>query len=105
MIGPTVGGITGRGVAESLSAQMRPRAHVEHYAGVHDALQSCGAQHDHVVEAFATNGSDEPFDVGVLPGRAWGGHHGLDVDGPGRAGDSGRTHHRDRAGGRPGTLA
>ena len=28
-------------------------------------------QDDHVVQAFATNTPDQPFDVGVLPRRPW----------------------------------
>jgi hypothetical protein len=28
-------------------------------------------EYDHVVEAFATNRSDEPLNVTVLPRRAW----------------------------------
>jgi hypothetical protein len=30
------------------------------------------AEHDDVVEALAANRADEPFDEGILPGRAWG---------------------------------
>ena len=32
------------------------------------------AEQDDVVEAFATNGSDQPLGMTVLPGRAWRGH-------------------------------
>ena len=52
-------------------------------------MQSCGARDDHVIEAFASNKSDEPLDVGVLPGRAWSGYDLLDLHGCEGAGDSG----------------
>ncbi len=29
------------------------------------------AEHDHVVEAFPTNRSDEPLNVAILPRSAW----------------------------------
>jgi hypothetical protein len=48
---------------------MRPRAHVIRDVVCHDALQSCGAHDDHVIEALASNRSDEPLNVGILPGR------------------------------------
>jgi hypothetical protein len=35
---------------------MRPRAHVIRDVALHDALQSRGAQDDHVIKAFASNG-------------------------------------------------
>ena len=28
-------------------------------------------QHDHVVQAFATDGTDDSLSVGILPGRSW----------------------------------
>lgn len=34
-----------------------------------DALEMCLVQHDDVVEAFSPNRADQPFDVGILPGR------------------------------------
>jgi hypothetical protein len=33
--------------------------------------QMSRVQDDHVVQAFATNTPDQPFDVGVLPRRPW----------------------------------
>ena len=51
-----------------VEAQMRPRIHVLRNAVLHDALQSRGAQDDHVIKAFASNRSDEALDASVLPG-------------------------------------
>jgi hypothetical protein len=56
---PAVGGMTGRSGGGLLEAQMLPRAHVVRDVGVRDALQSGGAQDDHVIEAFAPNRPDD----------------------------------------------
>jgi hypothetical protein len=32
-------------------------------------------QDDHVIQAFATNTSDEPLDVRILPRTPWGNQH------------------------------
>ena len=48
---------------------MRPRVHVICDVVLRDALQSRGVHDDHVIEAFASNGSDEPLDVGVGQSR------------------------------------
>ena len=51
-----------------IEAQMCSRAHVIGDVVRYDPLQSRGIRDDHVVEALAPNRSDEPLDVGVLPG-------------------------------------
>src|SRR4051812_5423550 len=33
------------------------------------------SEHDHVIETLAANGTNEPFDIGSLPGRARCGKH------------------------------
>jgi hypothetical protein len=33
-----------------------------------DPVQVILVQHDHVVQAFPTDGADQPLDVGILPG-------------------------------------
>ena len=33
------------------------------------------AEHDDVIEAFASNRADDPLGEGILPGRAWGDEH------------------------------
>ena len=55
---PAAGGMTGRGVGESLSRLIRDVI-------LHEAAAVRSAHDDHEIEAFATNGSDEAFDVGV----------------------------------------
>ena len=37
-------------------------------------------EHDHMIEAFAPNGSNQPFDDAVLPWARGGGHDLLDVE-------------------------
>jgi len=48
--------------------QMRARCGVVLDVRVQHASQAGCAQDDHVIKALTTNGSDEPLDVGVLPG-------------------------------------
>ncbi len=37
-------------------------------------------QDDDVIEALAAYGADQAFDIGILPGRAWGGEHLFDTE-------------------------
>ena len=46
------------------------RTSLERSVSLEDTAQVRLAEHDKVVERFATNRSDEPFDVAVLPRRA-----------------------------------
>jgi predicted Zn-dependent protease len=34
-------------------------------------VQASFVEHDHVIQALAANGADHPFDICLLPGRAW----------------------------------
>ena len=36
-----------------------------------DAVKMPFVQHDHVVEALPANAADDPFAIGILPGRPW----------------------------------
>ena len=54
----------------SLSNEMSPDLVVIRSISLQDTAQVSIAEHDEVVERFATYRSDEPFDVAVLPRRA-----------------------------------
>ncbi len=54
-----------------LEAEMRATAMVVAEVRRQDVPQVRGIQDDHVIEALATNGSDEPFNERVLPGTSW----------------------------------
>jgi len=44
-----------------------------------DATQVLLVEHDHVVQAVSPNGTNQPFDVCILPGRPRGGQHFFDA--------------------------
>jgi hypothetical protein len=43
-----------------------------------ESMQMSLVQNDHVMQAFAANTPNEPFDVGVLPPTSWGTHDVFD---------------------------
>ena len=45
-----------------------------------DATQVRLVQHDHGVQAVSSDGSDQPFDEWILPGRSRGGQHFFDAE-------------------------
>ena len=47
--------------------QMRSGARVVGEVRFEDSLQVPSVEHDHMIEAFTANGSDQPFDYAVLP--------------------------------------
>ena len=51
-----------------LERQMRARRHVVREVGIQHATQPGRIQNDHMIETLSSNGSDEPFDIGILPG-------------------------------------
>ncbi|HEY6418047.1 MAG TPA: hypothetical protein VIX59_03505 [Candidatus Binataceae bacterium] len=55
----------------SIQGEMGPHLIVIHSVGLQDTAQVRFAEHDEVIERFATDRSDEPFNVRVLPRRAW----------------------------------
>jgi hypothetical protein len=59
--------------------EVRARIRVVRQVGFQDRLQPGGVEHDDVIEAFAADGADESFDVGVLPWRTRRGAHVLNT--------------------------
>ncbi len=39
--------------------------------GAKHAAQMCFPDNDQMIQTFSSDRSDQPFDIGVLPGRAW----------------------------------
>ena len=60
--------------------QMRSGACVVREIGPKDPLQVPSIEHDHMIEAFAPNGSNQPFDNAVLPWARGSRHDLLDVE-------------------------
>jgi hypothetical protein len=52
-----------------LDGQMRSRPLVVVKIGVQDFSQRGLVEHDHVVQSFSSDRSNQPFDIAVLPGR------------------------------------
>src|SRR6266581_3109269 len=65
-----------------LQGEMRPGRVVVADVLLEDLPKVAFIQDDEVVEALTTDGADEPFGVGILPGRLWGGEDLPDTDRP-----------------------
>ena len=61
-----------------LQAQVGPAAMIVGQELLKVPVQTSLVEHDHVVQALAAKGTDQPFDLGTLPGRPRGRKHLLD---------------------------
>jgi hypothetical protein len=64
---------------------VRARALVVRDVGSKHPPEMSLIEDDDVVQTLATDGPDDPFDVGILPGRAWRGADGCQAERFGRA--------------------
>jgi hypothetical protein len=55
--------------------EMRSRSVIVIQVGSEDAMERAFMEHDHMVQAFPSNRTNHPLDVGSLPGRARRGQH------------------------------
>src|SRR5215204_138042 len=71
------GASLGRILAER---EMRSRVLVVRDVGAQHPPKVSLIEHNHVVQTLTTDGSDDAFDVGILPGRAWGRADGCEAE-------------------------
>ena len=79
-IGPRHGGAIGRGCGESfVQREMSSRLVVVRQVATQDARQPGFVHDDHVIETLASDGTDDPLGVGVLPWGTRGGEKLVDA--------------------------
>jgi len=54
-----------------LQSQVRPASVIVVHEALKVPVEASFIEHDHVVQAFATNRADDPFDIGSLPRGTW----------------------------------
>ena len=87
---PSVGGAIGRGCGESFASERCVRDWWYTPVPTQDANQSGFIHDDHVIEALASDGADEPLRIRVLPRGTRGGAEFLDVHATRRRGERGK---------------
>ena len=79
---PRHGGLTSRGVGDAIQGEVRSYLVIVCEVRRQHAVKMAFAQHDDVVQAFATNRTDDSFHVRILPGRSRGAGDFLDRHAP-----------------------
>lgn len=62
---------TERGSGVSFCNPRRPASVIVVHEALKVPVEASFIEHDHVVQAFATNRADNPFDIGSLPRGTW----------------------------------
>ncbi len=63
----------------AIQRKMRARLVIVRKVTRENSTQVIFAEHDDVVQALSPNGSNNPFNEWILPGRSWGRHNLLDA--------------------------